>query len=348
MGYTPQYVTGVWAGNNDNTSMNAGGSTVAAPIWDEFMERIHRDLPVEQFPRPDGVDDFEVARYSNLIPTDATTERIRDLLTSWQKPTDRDTAFIKVRVCRENGLLADDSIPNELTEERTYINIRSEKPDDPRWENPVRAWAQANGFTNTPPTEKCQADSSQPNVDITAPANNATVSGNFTISANATAPSGVRNVEFTIDGNVIATDTEAPYSTSYNANNLSPGVHTVRVLMTSNNGSTRSDQISVNVVNDTTPPGEVTGFSGSQLGLPSGSVKLSWINPSDSDFKSVKIYTYKGAPAFNILDRVNEILKPGQTITLTGLTPGQYKFIAKTTDNAGNESAGVFIILTIQ
>src|SRR5690606_31311554 len=32
LGYTPQYVTGVWAGNNDFTSLTqAGGSTAAAP-----------------------------------------------------------------------------------------------------------------------------------------------------------------------------------------------------------------------------------------------------------------------------------------------------------------------------
>jgi len=344
MGYTPQFVTGVWAGNNDNSPMNsAGGSVAAAPIWDEYMERIHQGLPVEQFQRPGGLEDMEVARFSNLLPTDATRDKIRDILTSWQRPTDRDTATVKVRVCRENGLLADASIPNELTEERVYVNIRSERPDDPRWEGPVQAWARANGFTNTPPREHCRADGSQPSARITAPTNGSSVSGTFTITADASAPSGVRHVEFLIDGSPIATDGEAPYATNYNANNLSSGSHTISIVMTSNNGSTRTDQVSVTVSNDTTPPGEVSSFSGSQQ--QPGVVRLSWTNPTDPDFKSVKIYSYFNSPS-NLV-RTNEILKPGREITLTGLAPGLYYFVARTVDLVGNESSGITIIMNV-
>lgn len=345
IGYTPQYVTGVWAGNNDNTSMNnAGGSIAAAPLWDEYMERIHQGLPVEQFVRPGGIEDLEVARYSNLLPTAATTEKIKDLVTSWQKPTEPDSAFVRVRVCRENGLLADETIPAELTEERTYVNIRSEKPNDPQWEGPVRAWAAANGLANTPPTEKCQLGDNQLSISITSPNNNSTVSGNFLIAASASAPSGVRSVEFLIDNSSIAVDQSAPYETNYNASNLSNGTHSITAVVTSNNGSTKSTTITVTVSSDTTPPGEVTNFTGSQAGLLSGSVKLSWTNPTDSDFKSVKIYTYRNG---TVLTSTDEILKPGTSIILTGLTPGIYHFTAKTLDTFGNESVGTTIILTI-
>lgn len=346
LGYTPQYVTGVWAGNNDNTSMNnAGGSVAAAPIWDEYMERIHKDLPVEQFVRPDGMRETEIDRFSNKLPTEASGDKIKEWLASWQVPTDRDDVHIKVRVCRENGLLADGSIPNELTEERTYVNIHSEKPSDPNWENPVQAWARANGFSNRPPTEYCRSDSSQPTVSITSPANGGTVSGVFAINVNASAPSGVRSVEFSIDNSPIATDTEAPYSTTYNSSNLSNGQHTIRVLMTSINGSTASSQITVNVSADTTPPGNVTQFTATQKFLPSGSVKLTWVNPTDPDLKSIKIYTYRNGV---ILERTNEVVKPGETITLAGLTPGIYHFTARSVDVTGNESSGSTIIVTIQ
>ncbi|QQG49986.1 MAG: PBP1A family penicillin-binding protein [Candidatus Berkelbacteria bacterium] len=345
LGYTPQFVTGVWAGNNDNSSMNnAGGSIAAAPIWDEYMERIHKDLPVEQFSRPQGLEEMEVARYSSLLPTSATQEKVKDLVAPWQKPTEQDSAVAKIRVCRENGLLADESIPDSLTEDRIYANIHSEKPNDPQWEGPVQAWARANGFVNTPPTGKCQVDGSEPTVKITSPSNGSGVGGVFTVVASASAPSGVRAVDFSIDGSVFFTATESPYQASYNAANLTSGTHTINVLMTSNNGSTRSDQITVTVSNDTTAPGEVTNYGGSQSGLPSGSVKLTWINPGDADLKAVKIYTYRNGVT---LERTNEVGVPTQTLTLTGLTPGIYNFVAKTLDNSGNESAGVTIILNI-
>lgn len=345
LGYTPQYVTGVWAGNNDNSSMNnAGGSIAAAPIWDEYMERIHKDMPVEQFVRPQGLEEIEIARYSNLLPSSATQEKIKDLVAPWQKPTEQDSAVIKVRVCRENGLLADDSIPDSLTEDRVYANLHSEKPDDPRWEGPVQAWARANGFVNTPPTEKCKVDGNEPTVKITSPTNGGGVGGIFTVVATASAPSGVRAVDFSIDGSVFFTATESPYQASYNAANLTNGTHTINVLMTSNNGSTRSDQITINVSSDTTAPGEVSDFTGSQNGLPSGSVKLTWINPGDADLKAVKIYTYRNGVT---LERTNEVATPTQILTLSGLTPGVYNFVAKSVDTSNNESAGITIILNI-
>ena len=39
MGYTPDLVVGVWAGNNDNTPMQKNGSSIlaAVPMWHAFM-----------------------------------------------------------------------------------------------------------------------------------------------------------------------------------------------------------------------------------------------------------------------------------------------------------------------
>jgi len=56
IGYTPQIVTAVWAGNNDNTPMeDVDGITGAAPIWHNFMEQATSSMPIEQFPIPSGI-----------------------------------------------------------------------------------------------------------------------------------------------------------------------------------------------------------------------------------------------------------------------------------------------------
>ena len=53
IGYTPSLVTGVWVGNNDNSSMsNKPGVTVAGPIWREFMEKALLKFPKENFEPP--------------------------------------------------------------------------------------------------------------------------------------------------------------------------------------------------------------------------------------------------------------------------------------------------------
>lgn len=58
VGYTPQIVTGVWAGNADRTPMvGVIGVTGAAPIWHSFMEGAFRllKLPAENFVQPSNV-----------------------------------------------------------------------------------------------------------------------------------------------------------------------------------------------------------------------------------------------------------------------------------------------------
>ncbi len=48
IGYTPNFLTAVWVGNNDNTPMNpylASGVTGAAPIWNKVMRALLKDQP---------------------------------------------------------------------------------------------------------------------------------------------------------------------------------------------------------------------------------------------------------------------------------------------------------------
>ena len=51
VGFTPQITAGVWSGYDEKKSLGEKvyGSTLALPIWIDFMEEIHRDLPAEEF-----------------------------------------------------------------------------------------------------------------------------------------------------------------------------------------------------------------------------------------------------------------------------------------------------------
>ncbi len=63
VGFTPDLVTAVWIGNDDNTTLgeNEQGGRVAAPIWHDFMQTALRDRPNLKFLIPDGV---RLARWS--------------------------------------------------------------------------------------------------------------------------------------------------------------------------------------------------------------------------------------------------------------------------------------------
>ncbi|MDD5430979.1 MAG: transglycosylase domain-containing protein [Candidatus Pacebacteria bacterium] len=57
MGYTPNLVVGVWAGNNNNAAMEKqGGSILAAiPMWNSFMKEALKKMPTVSFNKPDPV-----------------------------------------------------------------------------------------------------------------------------------------------------------------------------------------------------------------------------------------------------------------------------------------------------
>jgi penicillin-binding protein 1A len=56
-GFSPDLVTVVWVGLDNNTSLgqNETGSQAAAPIWHQYMAFALKDRPVLQFPQPPGV-----------------------------------------------------------------------------------------------------------------------------------------------------------------------------------------------------------------------------------------------------------------------------------------------------
>ena len=95
------------------------------------------------------------------------------------------------------------------------------------------------------------ADTTAPNVAISAPAAAASVAGTITVTATATDNVGVQNVQFRVDGaNVGAADTSSPYSLSLNTTTLTNGTHTLSAVARDAAGNTRtSANVSVTVDN---------------------------------------------------------------------------------------------------
>ena len=54
IGYTPSFVLGIWAGNNDNTPMEKKISGfIVAPMWHDIMVEALQKLPIETFEKPE-------------------------------------------------------------------------------------------------------------------------------------------------------------------------------------------------------------------------------------------------------------------------------------------------------
>ncbi len=83
-------------------------------------------------------------------------------------------------------------------------------------------------------------DTVPPSVALTAPANNATVSGVVTVNGTASDNKAVSKVEVIVDDNVVATDTERPwFSTTWDSESVGDGDHALYVKAYDTAGNTK-------------------------------------------------------------------------------------------------------------
>ena len=69
-GYTPEFVVGVWVGNNDNSPMDprlASGVTGAAPIWNRIMTELLKNREPVAFRKPDSVISGIIDGHQDLV-----------------------------------------------------------------------------------------------------------------------------------------------------------------------------------------------------------------------------------------------------------------------------------------
>ncbi|MBD3252035.1 PBP1A family penicillin-binding protein, partial [Candidatus Uhrbacteria bacterium] len=255
LGYTPSLVAGVWAGNNDNTEMKrgAGGSAIAAPIWNAFMSEALTGSPAESFDAP--------------TPSNTT----KDVL--------RGKAFeTKVKIDTISGKLATEYTPEEFVEEKTFYDahsilyyvdrdnplgpIPSNPARDPQfgnWEAAVQDWVTREEWnaTGTPPTEydDVHTEENTPEVRIREPNNRDKInSRSFPVEVRVSAPRNIQSVKAVINGYVIG----SAFSNSGNTwninatipNALGKGFHDLRIEARDDVGNLGSSKITINLLAD--------------------------------------------------------------------------------------------------
>jgi len=97
-------------------------------------------------------------------------------------------------------------------------------------------------------------DTEAPVVTITNPANNSTVSGNVTVTANATDNVGVTKVEFYLDGSLQASDPASPYEWLWHTVLASNANHNLTVMAIDAKDNTGQQSFQVTVRNGVTQP----------------------------------------------------------------------------------------------
>jgi len=134
-----------------------------------------------------------------------------------------------------------------------------------------------------------------PTVNLTNPTSGQTVSGTVPVSATASDAVGVTQVQFLINGTVVATDKTgpSPYTYSWNtttyANTYGENYYTVEAIAYDAAGlSTASEATSINVANPTPKPSTPTGLSVTSNNY--DSVSLGWTASNDNGGPGLKGY----------------------------------------------------------
>ena len=251
MGFTPSLAAGVWTGNNNNTPMRRDAVQTAGPIWNAFMRQALAGTPIEKFERPPGIKDITVDAVSGKLPTQYTPQTKSEVFADYAVPTKYDDIHVPVEVDSLTGLPADDSTPADRRITEVYTVLRSEKPNNAAWEQPVIAWALANGYKYPPGSgiDNNASENTSDKISFSSPTNNAIISKlPFTVSV--VASGDIKKIDLLLDGNIVKTLTEAPYSTTINEK-LPDGTHSLTAKVSYSNGSSASQNISIRYAIDT-------------------------------------------------------------------------------------------------
>ncbi len=183
MGYTMDYVVGVWVGNNDNSRMDGStGVTGAAPIWHDFMEQASAGLPARDFPRPPGLRDVEICSLSGLLPTPYCAATRTETFIAGTEPTLPDNFYQPFKLDRTNGLLATRYTPAADVITQVYAILPPEYND----------WVKQQGWPQPPTAYSPNGSAGRNATVITAPKAGQYVSG--VVEVRGQLPPGAGNV----------------------------------------------------------------------------------------------------------------------------------------------------------
>jgi membrane carboxypeptidase/penicillin-binding protein PbpC len=230
VGYTPDLVVGVWAGNADYQPMrDVTGVTGAAPIWHQFMRSVLTGSPEREFSQPAGFVRVEVCALSGLLPTEDCPYRRWEWFIAGTEPTQADNLYRKVNINASTGRLAEPNTPAEQVKSILVLDLPPQ----------AAPWARSQGIIllndlislSTGQNDEAQTPQTSALSLINPPANALyrlvpSVSGEtqrLRLEAVYT-PGGVglREVSLWVDGQMVARLTQSPYQGWWP---LTSGVH---------------------------------------------------------------------------------------------------------------------------
>lgn len=114
-GYTPYYTCTVWTGYDNNINLNNAEDDISKTLWRSVMEKVHENLPSEQFSIPEGIVQADVCKKSGKLPVpglcDVNGCVISEYFTEDTVPTETCDIHYEGGICPYDNLAASPECP---------------------------------------------------------------------------------------------------------------------------------------------------------------------------------------------------------------------------------------------
>jgi membrane peptidoglycan carboxypeptidase len=140
-------VTGVWVGNSDFSPIAdvfaADGPTF---IWHDYMAEVTAaaDLPLRDFPRPDGIVEAQVDAMSGLLPGSLTRTTVTEIFATSNQPQQQDSLHERLLIEEESGKIWQEGCGDQRETDTAaggiFLDLVGWERDHPPWERANRRW----------------------------------------------------------------------------------------------------------------------------------------------------------------------------------------------------------------
>jgi len=252
IGWTPNLLSVVWVGNNDNSEMGtiASGVSGAAPIWRQIMLYALPKRDKMDFPIPEKIINISVDKVSGY-PSHDSFESKNEYFIDGTQPNTTDPIHMKLKICKDKfGLATPEDVANGNYDEKEYFKFSEKDPWSTdgrnRWQEGIDSWINqlANKDKYIVPSEYCRNDGSV-GVSFSEPGDRSQINdNNVKVVINTSSVKKIVEAKLYVDGTEIKSWRERPFEGTFY---LSDGPHKLKVWIKDKDGATSEREIQIGV-----------------------------------------------------------------------------------------------------
>jgi len=251
IGWTPNLLSLVWVGNNDNSPMGrvASGVSGATPIWRRLMVEFVKSRDKQDFPIPSGIVSVEVDKLSGFRSHDGFASRTEYFIQGTE-PTLDDPIHLRLKVCKDSfGLATPQDVSSGNYDEKEYIKLREEDvvstDGKNRWQEGIDWWigTQENKDIYNVPDSYCRQDGGV-GVRFASPGNESTAGNDFDVKIETESLKKIVKVELWTDGKLEKKWDERPFEIKLH---LEDGTYKLKVRAEDKDGESAESEIKIGV-----------------------------------------------------------------------------------------------------